>query len=520
MDNIKRYLGMIILLAVLGAGVYSFLLKQEETKKITYSTSDAKNLKGVISIALDSWIGYFPFRSPVFGQLMRDAGYRLKIIDDNADYRGRMKSLKSGEIDFAVCTIDSYIINGKSVSYPGAIVTVIDESKGGDALISWMRTVSNIDELKKKTDVTIAFTPDSPSEHLLKTIGVHFDVPMLQQKDGPWRVEVDGAEAAYKKFINHKVDLAVVWEPHVSEALAKPGTVKLMGSEDIDKLIVDILVANRKFAHKKPELVLLFLKNYFKTLNVYLASPAKLSKDIKSQINVTNRQVKFMLKGVKWIHYPENVRWFGLVSQTSLSRPEIIESITTTVNILKDMKDISSNPLPDGDPYTIINSSFLREMYSAGSGDSSVFRYTGNTLARKFKKLSDKEWNRLKVVGALKLRPVSFRSGTDTLDDNGRSQIRNIVSNVRHYPNFRILVKGHTGLRGDPQANRELSRGRARAVKKELMYSYNIDDNRIHVVGAGASQPFSKNPDESDREYNNRLKRVELLFVTGNQANR
>ena len=95
MDNIKRYLGLIILLGILGAGVYTFFLKKEETRKITYNTSDAKNLKGVISIALDSWIGYFPFRSPVFGQLMRDAGYRLKIIDDNADYGDRMKSLKS-----------------------------------------------------------------------------------------------------------------------------------------------------------------------------------------------------------------------------------------------------------------------------------------------------------------------------------------------------------------------------------------------------------------------------------------
>ena len=100
-----------------------------------------------------------------------------------------------------------------------------------------MRKVSNIDDLKKKTDISIAFTPDSPSEHLLKTVGVHFDVPLLQQKKGSWRVGVDGAQAAYDKFINRKVDMAVVWEPHVSEALAKPGTIKIMGSEDIDKLI-------------------------------------------------------------------------------------------------------------------------------------------------------------------------------------------------------------------------------------------------------------------------------------------
>ena len=85
MQEIKRIAGLIILSAVIVGGVYIFFQKREAVKDITFSTSDAKGLKGEMSIALDSWIGYFYFKSPVFGTMMRDEGYRIKVIDDKAD---------------------------------------------------------------------------------------------------------------------------------------------------------------------------------------------------------------------------------------------------------------------------------------------------------------------------------------------------------------------------------------------------------------------------------------------------
>jgi len=510
-DIIKRYLGAIILLVAVASGVYTFFLKKEESRNITYSTSDARNLKGEFTIALDSWIGYFPFRSPVFGKLMHNEGYRIKIIDDNADYPGRMKMLKKGDVDFAVCTIDSYLLNGESVKYPGTIVTVIDESKGGDAIVAWKDKIANLDQLKTKKEFRIAFTPASPSEHLLKSISVHFGIPRLANKEDTWRVEVNGAKEAYGKLIDKKVDLATLWEPHVSEALAQKGIVKLIGSEDVEKLIVDILLVNRKFADKKHDLVKMFLKNYYKTLNIYNASPDQLTSDILKNLKVSKKQIKYMLKGVKWFNYPENASWFGLVSQASHSQPEIVSSIESTIKILIANRDFESNPLPDRDPYTIINSYYLKQLYNI-SGAYTV-KSSANSLAKRFSKLSESQWKKLSTIGALKLRPISFRSGTYVLDENGHDQIRIIVNNVRHYPNFRILIKGHTGLRGDPEANIKLSKGRAKTVKKELQYTYNVDPNRIRILGIGAKEPMPRLDDESDRSYNNRLKRVEISFL-------
>ena len=514
MQEIKRLIGLAILSAVIAGGIFVFFEKKEAVKEITFSTSDAKGLKGEISIALDSWIGYFYFRSPVFGSMMRDEGYRIKVVDDRADYPERMKMLKEGEVDFAVCTVDSYLLNGKSAKYPAAIVTVIDQSKGGDAIVAWKKSVGNIDSLKTRKELSIAFTPASPSEHLLKAISAHFDIPLFSSGNNGWRVEVNGAEEGYEKFMKHEVDCAVLWEPHVTEALADPGVVKLIGSEDIENLIVDILLVNRNYAKDKPELVDLFLKKYFETMTYYRSSPERLRQDITAHFSIPEKRVGYMLKGVKWLSYGENTNWFGLTTKSQHRRPEIVEAINSSLKVLISNNDFSSNPLIDGDPYTIINSSFLSTLYGGGSKKEETA--AGDiSLSRRFSRISDSEWNSLTVVGSLKLRPVTFRSGTSVIDDNGQEEIEEIVESIRHYPNFRILVKGHSGLRGDAQANRELSRVRAEAVKKYFETSYGIDPNRIRTIGAGSGEPLSRRGEESEREYDNRLKRVEILLLTG-----
>lgn len=513
MNELKRFLGLLILASVVGTGVYLFFIKKEEVKNITYSTSDVRDLKGECSIALDSWIGYFPFKSPVFGSLMRDEGYRVKIIDDKADYAGRMKMLKNGEIDFAVCTVDSYLLNGDAVHYPGAVIAVIDQSKGGDAIVSWKERVPNIEGLKTKNKLSIAYTPASPSEHLLKSIAAHFDIPLFTGGDKKWRVEVNGAEEAYSKFMKKEVDCAVLWEPHVTDALADPGVVKLIGSEDVENLIVDILIVNRNFARQKPEMVKLLLTKYFETLSFYRNSPSRLKLDIIAQLQVNEKSVEAMLKGVKWAYYPDNTSWFGISNKNQLREPEIVDSINSSLKILIANGDFSKSPLIEGDPYTIINSSFIAELYGAGGQGNKGELKADDSLSRRFSKLPDADWDKLAVVGSLKLRPVTFSSGTSVIDDSGLAQLKEITDSIRHYPNFRILVKGHTGMKGDPEENRKLSMVRAQVVKRELELYYGVDPNRIKAVGIGSGEPISRLSDESERAYDNRLKRVELFLL-------
>ena len=496
-----------IFLAIILLGALSILgikfLQPGWIERQLKNTSDAINTKGTIHIGVDNWIGYFPLCSPKMEDKLRKLGYLLRCEDDQADYASRFQKLKDGDLQFAVATIDSYLLNGAKYNYPGTITAVIDESKGGDAIVARQSVFANIDALKVSPNQTqVAFTPASPSEHLLKSISEHFGLPFTHKNSG-WRVETDGSSQALEKLQSGSVDVAVLWEPDVSRALATPGLIKLIGTEDTDKLIVDILLVGRQYSAKYPEAVNSLMQSYFKTLQEYTQQPDELLKDIKASTKLDEKQINNMLNGVEWATLTENRSlWFG-------NDENLLDSINIAMSILINNQDLTINPLPNGDPYSITNRQFISAIRQTAS-------YTSTTKAGRanFKKLDDNAWSHLKKVGTLQLEPIQFRQGTALMNDNSAQELNKLAKKVQRYPNFRIQVSGHTGLSGDPQENLRLSSARAQVVAQSLVDNYHLDINQIRAVGYGSSQPLKKQADESNRAYKYRLPRVEITLLT------
>jgi len=487
---------------------YGWPLVQERLQR---ETSDARDTKARMIVGVDNWIGYFLLCSAEMKKRMRAGGYLLQCEDDKADYAGRMQRLKNGELQFAVATIDSYILNGAAKAFPGTIVAVIDESKGGDAIVAWKDRFATLEDLKKKTPMKIAFTPNSPSEHLLKAMAVHFDVAALRHMQGPWRLEANGSPDALEKLLARKSDAAVLWEPDVTRALANPGITKLLGSEDTNKLIVDVLLVNRKFSQEKPEAVTNLLMEYFQVAKAYRENAQRLEQDIVDATRIPSDKVKTLLNGVAWVGLSDNVQsWIG----TGPGADGLADAIQSTVNILVDSGDFKSNPIPDEDPYRIINRQFLSSIYvKTVTGSVPADAGAAQSLGRQFKPLSEQAWSSLREIGTLKTLPVVFQSGTAELGLEGKQELDKAMENLRHYPNFRVVVKGHTGLRGNPEENRKLSQERAESVARYLQVTYNVDLNRLRVVGYGSEKPLPQFPGESERAYAYRLPRVELSLV-------
>lgn len=475
------------------------------------STSDARAKKGTIHIGVDGWVGYFPLCSPEIRKRLYRSGYGIKCVDDQANYKDRFAKLKSGEYEFAVATVDSYLLNGKSYDYPGPIISVIDESKGGDAIISLQNKISTLDDLKNKP-YKVAFTPDSPSHHLLKAISSHFDIPGLREPQN--QLATDGSQAALKALLDQQVDVAVVWEPEVTKALANKDVLRLLGTEDTKQLIVDILIASQKTVKKDPDLVKLLLKEYFQTLKYYRENNDELIKDIKEQYAVNDVQAGTLLKGVEWVSLIDNVQdWYGI--SNSYSDEALIMSIESALDILLENNDFNSNPIPDEDPYRLINSQFINELNSAFINNSG-FTQQSNKIrspAQTFKPLSAQEWGQLETIGSLKTRHIVFVSGTSDLTNEGKQQIDEQIVDLNHYPNFRIEIRGHSALRGDQNANLALSQERADAVLRYIEITHGITANRARAIGFGSSKPLPKLPGESARKYNYRLPRVEINLV-------
>lgn len=508
--HVKVFLALLVLgaLAILGA---KFALPQVRDA-LERSTSDAAATQGTLRVAVDSWVGYFPLCSGEMTKRMRAQGYLLRCEDDKAAYAERFRRLKDDELELAVATVDAYVLNGAPHGYPGVIVAVIDESKGGDAIVARRSAVASLDDLKRKPAVRVAYTPASPSEHLLKAIATHFDLAGLKRGGAAQRVEADGSSDALEKLKAGKADVAVLWEPDVSRAVADPAFVKLIGTEDTDKLIVDVLLASRRLLQEKPEAVRIVLEQYFATLKHYQDAPQQLRDEVEDAIDLSPDQVEAMLQGVAWASLTDNgAQWFG-VTPTGLPGEEgLIDAVSSAVTILTSAGDFARNPLPDEDAYRITNRQFVSTLYLAQGGGAAV---TGaQSLSRPFTPLDEKGWARLREVGSLKVEPIGFTRGTATLDEDGRAALDRLVERLRHYPHYRVMVRGHTGTGGDPQANVELSKQRARSVAEYLLATHQLDGNRVHAVGYGGSRPLPREGAESDRAYAYRLPRVEIALV-------
>ncbi len=513
MNAHTRIVAVLLLLGLIALGGYKWWeLRSQDDRQL--QTTDARTTKGTIRVARDGWVGYFHLCSPDMENRLRRQGYLLECLDDKANYQERFRKLDKGDYQFAVGTIDSYVQNGASLNYPGPIIAVIDESKGGDALVARAARVDSIEALRSATDLKIAFTPDSPSEHLLRALRSHFDLVQLTHK-GRWRVPVQGSEEALEKLKKGEVDVAVLWEPDVTRALELPGMVRLLGTENTRKLIVDVLIANPKTLRNQPELVSAFLTAWFQTQQHYRRNPQEMISALKDQYKVSNAQAEQLMKGVDWKTLTDNLYdWYGGPNRQG-GQESLVDAITSAVNILQDDQVFSRNPLPDGNPYRLVNSALINELYQTlAFGDLQ----DGGQSAKQgvtFKPLSDEEWAQLRPVGMLKVRPIQFASGAAELTLDGKREIDSLMEHLQHYPNFRVEIRGHTGTRGDEDANRLLSQDRAEAVHRYIEVTYGIEPNRFRAIGHGGTRPLPQQPGESDRAYGYRLPRVEVVLVSG-----
>lgn len=505
-------------LAIAASALILGMLRERTQERLTTLSSDAPNLTERVRMAGDGWAGYSVFRSPLFREGLESRGIGLDYTDDNADYGDRMAKLAAGEYDLIVTTLDAYLLNAREHDYPGVVIFVVDESKGGDGIVAG-EEVGSIADLARP-GVRIALTPASPSEFFLRSVAAHFDLAPLKAA-GSWRVEADGSSGALRLLRGGEVDAAVLWEPELSTAAADQRFRRLIATDQTAGLIVDVCVASRQLVVDKPDLVRTFTETYFSALRTYQADPGGFADLIAKDTDTDKSTAERILGGINFVSLTQNAtRWFGL-GGGDFAREQLVSSVRSNIDILVETGAFGDDPL-GGSPRRIINSSFIQDVYTGGGGaraTSGVFQTAGAAEGAAagagivFRELSDAQWAGLPVLGRLKVRPIYFQSGTSLLTLEGKHSIDRIVQDLEHYPTFRLLVRGHTKPEGDEQANQTLSRDRARAVANYLARTHDIPAARMRVEGVGGTMPLEQEEGESHRRWMGRQPRVELLLV-------
>jgi len=472
MNSISKAIILLGLLIVVSTGSLIFFkgFSEDQADALTKGTSDAKNIIGKITLATDDWEGYSSACSKEMHHLLANKGYLLECINDGGAYDERYQSLAAGEVDLAFGTIDSYLSVGEKYKYPGVIISVVDESKGGDAILS--KRFKSFKDIKNKT-VSVSFVKDSPSQFLWSVVAKNFGI---KYKDYP----TSSPKEAYDLMTSGKVDFSVLWQPFVNSAISD-GYNKIVGSESINGLIVDILIANRESLDDDKEKIMIFLSEYY----AYM----------KNKLGTTNTGIKLYGINDNKHFYDDNF---------------IVDSIVNISNILNISLD---------NPYSLINSAITNSIVdNSKSLDSDTYLNIKDQLENiysttSFSKLSDSQWEYLAKVGNLKVEQIKFKSGSSLLTLRGKEELDNIGRIISQY-NYRVKIIGHSSLDGDEEINLELSKDRAKSVENYLVRISNVNSLQVKSIGVGIKRPLKRIHSESWRNYNKRLQRVEFVFLT------
>ena len=332
------------------------------------------------------------------------------------------------------------------------------------------------------------------------------------KQPGPWRVEAQGSEDAFEKLKKGLVEAAILWEPDVSRALALEGVKVIFSSEQIHGLIVDVIVFHREVIRKRPELVKKFHRDYFRALQIYTNDRGRMQKEFAKSSGHDERTVEAMLARIDYADLAENaLQWFNVAN--TFGDEQIISSIRSITDLMIRSGELPGDPL-ENNPFLITNRDFVAELYQSG-GLANLG--TPAVAPKDFASLTEEQWRSLREIGSMANRPITFQQSSGTLSLAGKLELDAVAQALmNHYPQYRVLIKGHTGRGGDPAADLKLSDERAQAVKKYLEAVHQLDPDRLHALGVGASEPLPRLSGESERSYQYRLPRVEFVLVQEN----
>lgn len=99
---------------------------------------------------------------------------------------------------------------------------------------------------------------------------------------------------------------------------------------------------------------------------------------------------------------------------------------------------------------------------------------------------------------------INFDTDKDTIKSGSKPRIDKAVDVMKKYPELKVRVSGHTDSQGPYRHNVDLSKRRAKSVKRYMVES-GIDEGRIETEGFGPDQPIDTNDTAEGRAKNRRI---------------
>ena len=100
---------------------------------------------------------------------------------------------------------------------------------------------------------------------------------------------------------------------------------------------------------------------------------------------------------------------------------------------------------------------------------------------------------------------ILFDVNSATIKPESYGTLKEMANVLNEYAELKVKIVGHTDADGKDDANLDLSKRRAAAVKETLSKEFGIDASRMETDGKGESEPIDKNDTPAGKANNRRV---------------
>lgn len=463
-----------------------------------------------VRVALSQWPGHMALvvgagglrTQP--GSIAAREGLDVEIVFIE-DAPSKNKALQDGDVDFVWETVDELPIamsGYRAKNVEAKAFLQIDWSRGGDACVA-TKEVQKVEDILGRKSAVLMFSPDhTVFEFMISNSRLSREQVTEVRKST--KFSMDDFTYARQLFEKKEIDVACLWEPDVTLALAsRPGAHRLFSTADATELVADVLFTRKEFLDQHLDLAQKLARTWFAAAaqgERDKPAAAKLISTVASRFRDELGYEKTLaaLAWAKWTSLNDNVKLFGLDGSAPGFDRVYNQADGIWINY----------------PEAEIKDRFAPVVLRDDRAVKAIWEAAGKPVAKAEEVF---EQDVARTGAALFTKPVSitFDSGSNQLSAEAISLI-----NTQVLPQLQIAggmyarVEGNTDSVGDYAMNQSLSEQRAAAIVSYLV-SRGIPASRLVARGNGSAAPVATNKTPEGRAQN---RRTDVLFIRRSKA--
>ncbi len=375
----------------------------------------------------------------------------------------------------------------------GRAVMIVDNTQGGDAVISKDPAIRSIEDLAGRSVALLQFTPS----HGMLIDAIDNSSLSARKKESIKTVFINaeegtaGVRAAYE---SGKVDAAVIWDPDLSLAQRNvQGSHVVYSTKTATNLIFDVMVCDSRVL-AKPDgqaVVQKFVEGWMEGVKAARSNPdnavdalVKTEEFFKLLADKEGRPfIKGLFANLVWTGLEDNARILGLAGGTNH-----YERVYRRFDEIYRKAGALANPKsPVITPQDSFDYRFIKNMLEKDKGAAQAATKPQNTFSQS--ELAQATTSQKAIV--TKPVTVGFSTGTATLTKRAQKTIdEEMVPFIENNGKAYFEVSGNTDSTGSNATNLRLSGARARAVVDYLVAQWEFPRDRFKIVGNGSNNPI------------------------------